>query len=427
LAFVTAPYRPGTVSPWRRRIILFVLLTAALALGLAIGVQGRPATQAPVPVLSGLERTGRVSLARDCGYSAPLPDNPGQSLWVFCDTPVYVRGTAANGNASWALTQFITGSTAAQGRAVAGSGPQRRFPGQLTEIGTPRLSADAVPGGAAPGGSAAPAAATPAPFLQRPAGLITPAGAPCGSGGESYAASWVSGVTRVPASHDLLIAFDNYCVLRGSGGIQPEGFGLAEYDPATGTLSDDVMVFSGISMVAGPAAELLGSPVISGGYLYLFGRVCTALARGGCAAGAVLEARVPANPLAWANPLSYQWQHGVPGSWTSDPAGATSIIGGATPAAVSVAYLPAAGRRFVLVEQTDIGGRFTVYGSAALAGPWTLIRSGRVPCGPGAGFLNFCRAIIVHPELSTPSQLVLSYFDPADGAGGHVMVAGFRW
>jgi hypothetical protein len=41
--------------------------------------------------------------------------------------------------------------------------------------------------------------------------------------------------------------------------------------------------------------------------------------------------------------------------------------------------------------------------------------------------VNFCRAIIVHPELSTSTQLVLSYFDPGAGARGHVMVAGFRW
>jgi hypothetical protein len=50
-----------------------------------------------------------------------------------------------------------------------------------------------------------------------------------------------------------------------------------------------------------------------------------------------------------------------------------------------------------------------------------------VACGSGTGFANFCRAIIGHPELSTPTQLVLSYFDPAAGARGHVMVAGFRW
>jgi hypothetical protein len=50
-----------------------------------------------------------------------------------------------------------------------------------------------------------------------------------------------------------------------------------------------------------------------------------------------------------------------------------------------------------------------------------------VPCRAAAGYANFCRAIIGHPELSTPAQLVLSYFNPAAGAYGHVMLAGFRW
>ncbi len=232
----------------------------------------------------------------------------------------------------------------------------------------------------------------------------------------------------MPATPDLLIAFDNYCVLSGAGGFLPEGFGLAEYDPATGTLSNDVIVFSGMNLLVATGAKLLGSPVFSGRYLYLFGPTCTALAYGGCAAGTLFEARVPATPLAWTDPLSYQWQsRGTAGSWSPDAAAATSIIAGARPSAVSVAEFPAAGRHFVLVEQTDISGAFTVYESPAPAGTWNRITSGRVPCRPGPGYLNFCRAIIAHPELSTPTQLVLSFFDPAAGARGHVMVAGFRW
>jgi hypothetical protein len=92
-----------------------------------------------------------------------------------------------------------------------------------------------------------------------------------------------------------------------------------------------------------------------------------------------------------------------------------------------VASFPAPGRRLVLVEQTGIEGAFTVYGSVSPTGPWKRIRSGRVPCRDRGGYANFCRAIIGHPELSTPAELVLSYFDPAAGAHGHVMVAGYRW
>jgi len=425
---VTAPH--GTRSGRRlwRRIILLVILAALVAVAFAIGQPSQPATLAPALVLSGLERAGGVSLARDCGYSAPLPANPRRSLWLFCDTPVYIRRKTARGRVTWALQRFIPGSTAAVGRAVVGSSPALRVPGQLSELGTPRLGAGASPGIVpAPGGAPA-AGGAPAPFLLAPAGLVTSAGLPCGDGDGSYAASWVSGVTRVPATPDLLIAFNNYCVLSGTGGFLPEGFGLAEYDPATGTLSNDVVVFSGMNLGVAAAAKLLGSPVFSGRYLYLFGPTCTALAHGGCATGTLYEARVSASPLAWTNPLSYQWQsRGTPGSWTLDAAAATSIIAGARPSAVSVASFPAGGRRFILVEQTDISGAFTVYESPTPAGTWKQITSGRVPCRPGAGYVNFCRAIIVHPELSTSTQLVLSYFDPAAGARGHVMVAGFRW
>jgi len=409
---------------WRRVLLLGML---AVLVGVAFLIGRPPAPLAPALVLSGAERGGSVSLARDCGYSAPLPADPRRSLWLFCDTPVYVRGQTASGRVTWALRRFIPGATVAEGRAVVGSSPSLRVPGQLSEVGTP-LAAGAAPGGVPPAGDAPAPGHALAPFLLPPGGLVTSTGRPCGSDGSSYPASWVSGVTRVPASPELLIAFNNYCVQSGAGGYLPEGFGLAEYDPATRTLSNHALVFSGMNLVVGAAAKLLGSPVFSGRYLYLFGPTCTAVAHGGCATGTLFEARVPATPRAWSDPLNYRWQGSdVPGSWTPDPVAATSIITGATPSAVSVADMPAAGRQFILVEQTDIGGDFSVYESPAPAGTWHPVMSGRVPCRTGAGLLSFCRAIIVHPELSTPTQLVLSYFDPGAGPGGHVMVAGFDW
>ncbi len=405
---MTAPYRTRAL----RRLCPGIILLIFVALLLAVPKTGhRPGPLAPAPVLSGIERTGHVSLARDCGYSAPLPENPGRSLWLFCDTPVYVEATNANGRPAWTLQRFIAGSTAAVGSASAG-----RAPGELTEVATPAAAA-------APGRGGTQAGSAPAPFFAQPARLVMPDGLPCGLEG-SYAASWVSGVTPVPSAPDLLVAFNNYCVLSGAGGFVGEGFGLAEYDPATGTLSNDATVFAG---TAGAAATLLGSPVFSGRYLYLYGPTCTAQKAGRCT-GTMFEARVPARPAAWTDPRGYQWRTGGrSGPWTPDAAAATSVIPGPKPSGVSVARFPAAGRGFVLVEQTDIDGAFTVYGSATPAGPWKPVRSGRVPCRAAAGYLNFCRAIIGHPELSTPAELVLSYFDPAAGAHGHVMVAGFRW
>jgi hypothetical protein len=397
IGFVAAPYRARTLRRLGPGIILAIFVV------LLVAVPKTPPMLRPALVLSGVERSGQVSLARDCGYSSPLPSDPGRSLWLFCDTPVYVRKTDRGGRSSWSLQRFITGSTAAVGPPEA----EGRAPGELSEVATP----------ADPGRPAGRAGGAPAPFLAQPAGLAMPGGLPCGLDG-SYAASWVSGVTRVPSAPFLLITFNNYCVLGGTGGFVREGFGLAEYDPATGALSDDVTVFAGWP---------LGSPVFSGRYLYLYGPTCTGRKTGRCT-GTIVEARVPASPAAWSNPLSYRWlADGPAGTWTPDAAAATGVIAGPSPSGVSVASFAAVGRGYVLVEQTNIDGAFAVYGSALPAGPWKRVTSGRVPCRAAAGYANFCRAVIGHPELSTPAQLVLSYFDPAAGAHGHVMVAGFRW
>jgi hypothetical protein len=428
---VTAPHRPrvaGRRWPWAA---LLVVIAALLVVAVLVrpGTTAGPSTLAPEPVMSAIELAGTQSLGRDCGYSAPLPADPASSLWLFCDTPVYVR----RGSSGWGLQRFIAGSTAAVAATVAGPGPSSKKPGTLSEIRTPRAvspaaAGDAVPAGGSAAAGAGPASRTPAQFLPTPAELFTSAGLPCGLGNGSYAVSWISGVARVPSAPYLLISFNDYCVLGSSGGFLPEGFGLAEYDPAAGTLSTDVTVFSGTDGSGiGAAPVPLGSPVFSGGYLYLFGATCSAPAQGRCA-GTLLEARVAASPGAWADPLAYQWWSASPtGQWTSDEAAAAALIPGPRPAGLSVAEFPAAGRRLVLVEQTGIGGSFTVYQSPALPGTWSTVRSGQVACQVGSGFANFCRALIAHPELSTPAQLVLSYFDPADGPDGHVMVEGFTW
>ena len=378
-----------------------------------------PSTLAVAPLMSQAEAGGNVSLGRDCGYSAPLPADSRESLWLFCDTPVYSR--QANGN--WAFTQFISGSTAAVGAAAAGPGPGITEPGTLTETGTPRA---AGPGPQPADGPTAPGVL--APFLATPSGLITSTGLPCGNGSGSYAASWVSGVTRVPSTPDLLITFNNYCVIIRTGAPEPEGFGLAEYDPATRTLSHEATVFGGAagSLSGAPA---LGSPVFSGPYLYLYGADCPAPAHGHCG-GTLVEARVPANPRAWADPVRYQWRStGPSGPWSSDPSAATPLIAGPGPvSAVDVAGYAAAGHEFVAIEQLGVAGSFTVFQAPAPTGPWTRITSGQVSCRSAhPGYASFCRAIIGHPELSTRDELVLSYFDPAVGPAGHVMVEGFRW
>jgi hypothetical protein len=81
-----------------------------------------------------------------------------------------------------------------------------------------------------------------------------------------------------------------------------------------------------------------------------------------------------------------------------------------------------------MVEMTSITGTYDVFTASTSAGPWHLETSGTVPgCQSGSGF---CHALVGHPELSTSSQLVITYFNPnagprgASGPIGHLVGVG---
>jgi hypothetical protein len=369
----------------------------------------------PSQVLSNYENSSGADVVRDCGFSTPLPADPGDSLWLFCDTAIY----GFNSQDQWGETGFITGSTAAEGPSTPGE-----VPTDLSEVPTPGSGATTLPNDDAP-----------EHFLPIPAGLVTSAGQPCDSADGAYPASWITGVTRDSASSsDVLVSFNDYCVM-GTLNFLAEGFGLAEYDPATNTLDSQVTVFSSTSGSALGSQELLGSPVFSGGYLYLFGSYCDEIYDVTCisnSGNAVYLARVGANPADWANPGDYQWYAG-PSTWTATPGSAGSLISGATPLAISVSDFSALGRGLVLVEQTDDAGDFTVYQASRPAGTWTETTTGTVPCTIEGS--DFCHALVAHPELSTGGDLLISYFNPAaapyyepsEPAEGHLMVAAFPW
>ncbi|MCQ0013179.1 DUF4185 domain-containing protein [Actinomadura madurae] len=243
------------------------------------------------------------AIDRDCGFSAPLPGRPGGSVWLFCDT---VWTGARRG--------LWLGATAATGPALPG-----RVPTGLTELPTPAgagiAAAPSPPGpGAAPQG-----------FLGTPPGLVLPGGAPCRVPGTAYSASWVSGAARPPGTGALLVAYTDVCV-HGTT-ISTQGFGLVEYRPGENALTGRARVFS---LPAGlPFQQNLGSPVFSGGYLYLFASVCDAHGPGACLGGRVTLARVRADPSAWRDPAAYEYR--TSGGWTRDAFQASTVVAGRRP------------------------------------------------------------------------------------------------
>ena len=281
------------------------MLTATVMLCTSCGSAPPPAPRPapPQPVLSRYESLTGRDIARDCGFSAPLPSAPGRSLWLFCDTEITSRQGQEIG------LPILGTDTAAEGPYRAGSAP-----GVLTEVPAPSSPAPPDPGTAG---------LAPQPFLTAPADLTLPAtDLPCAGSGV-YQARWISGVAREPgASGHLLISYVDSCV-SGSDVFTAEAFGLVDYDPAANMLSSPAQVFS-----TTPGEQLLpvwtlGSPVFYGGYLYLFS---TCAPDGGCGTPGVFLTRTLAAAADWQNGFSYQYWTGR--GWSPSPYGAMPLRAG---------------------------------------------------------------------------------------------------
>jgi hypothetical protein len=70
----------------------------------------------------------------------------------------------------------------------------------------------------------------------------------------------------------------------------------------------------------------------------------------------------------------------------------------------------------------SILGNYQIFSAPNVGAPWHLDRSGTLPgCPPRTGY---CFALTGHPELSTPSDIFVTYVDPDAGPGmGHVVMA----
>lgn len=371
-----------------RALFRTCLLGAGLATVLAAPARGAPHRLHFTdlgPVRSDYERSGQGVIERDCGESIGLPSAPGFVLWVFCDTFAF----------PYSGQPYLAGSSAAIAPRVA-----LRSPPSLVDFSpAPETFHDGLPRN----------------FLALPVGLTRTNGEPCTPSTAHYAAPWTSGLAPAPGSQRVLVAYVSHCIEPPQADpLRPERFGIAEYDPVTNSIvADAPAIFAAPRL---PARLRLGSPVVRGNALYLFAPVCDSRAYGTCVRGRVVTARVRLGPDAaatrpWTLPSHYRWWngHGYNAAPIEQP---VSIIPGARPSSIAVEADPALGR-LVLIESIGLVGDVRIWSSRDPAGPWRLRGSGRLPnCRVGERPFDFCRSIILHPEMSTRSRLVVGYFQP---------------
>jgi hypothetical protein len=338
------------------------------------------------PVLAEGESPTAV-LQRDAGLSVTLPN--GRDLWIFGDTGEFADASG------WTSSGFVSGSTAAKAHDKKGE-----IPASLRNIGARGVVRSD---------------GRPTQFLPSPTNVYLPDGSRklcTASNGGIYSARWPTGAALLPDEKDILVSFVDVCV-QSPTNYSVEGWGFMEYAWRIDRIRvEPVDVFpptmsgSKISPV-----DTLGSPLISNGSVTFFSSACTRLSII-CSTGNVYSATVADTMSALQDPQSYV-PHPIQ---LNDPVGWQ-------PMGIAVSSYPNEGLK--LVEQTSIGGTFEVLSAPGTDGPWTPEVSGTLP-GCSTPPHGFCYTFVGHPELSNPSQLVISYFKPDAGpdvAEGHLVLA----
>ncbi len=348
-------------------------IVVAVALVASVTAAGASTAPAAVPVRSQYETSTRA-VSRDVGISVMLPD--GHDLWLFGDTLVYNRVRNR-----WTPAQFIDGGTALEAK------PSR---------------------GHVPVGQEYPAAA-PSRLLPRPTNVYLPdgSGTPCTTRTAAYPARWMTGAAVLPGDRsNVVITYAEVCVQRDAT-MTVEGWGFVLYNWRTRRIAygpDDVIPPKSNGSTLSDTL-IYGTPVVDGNRLTLYSAQCVAPA-GSCQVGEVWFTSMPATLSALRDPASYGPQLlpvSLPATWSA--------------MAVSVSRFPAGWRLF---ETTAIWGTYKVFSAPSPTGPWQLERTATLPGCPTS--TGFCWSIQGHPELSTTTQLYVSYAKPDVAPGGHVVV-----
>ncbi len=338
------------------------------------------------PVNANQESTTGTVLQRDAGISVALPN--GRDLWIFGDTSSF----SADSNQTHA---FIGGSTAAKGRYVAG-----RTPTALKDVH--------------PASTTGSSSTAPSQFIPTPTDTYMPdgSGRPCTpANGAVYAARWPTGAVLLSNQVNMFVTYTDVCVTSGTN-FTVEGWGFM-----VTTLKGSKIKFGPYDVFPPsakgtplPDSRAYQSPVVADGKVTMFTSACTSLYVA-CASGSVSVTSIADDPKALVDPANY----------VSQPA-TTDGTQPWKPVNISVASYPGGLR---LIEQTSIGGEFTVFSSKSPTGPWHPFLTGTLP-GCSTTPKGFCYAFVGHPELGSNSSLIMSYFKPDSAKNidvGHVDLA----
>jgi hypothetical protein len=364
-------------------VATFVAVLAAL-----VGVGGRMegvATAAAdsgvraVPVLSSYESGSRV-VSRDVGISVALPD--AHDLWLFGDTGIFQR----SGSGPWRSMQFIDGSTALESTYTRGHVPRGH---EIPSKGPTR-------------------------FLPVPKNAYLPDGSrrPCTYETAAFPARWPTGAALMTGTSEVLVTYGEVCVVSPPGGVttvRAEGWGYALYNWRTHHIDrGPVDVFQPhADGSALPPSQIFGWPQFDHGRLALFSSRCTSLYVA-CTKGQVWAVTMPATIAALDKHASY-----LRTALIADTAESW------TPLSISVGRYPSGLR---LIEMTSIAGGYRIFSAAAAREHWQLEAAGTLPGCPSRR--GFCFALQGHPELSTDTDIFVSYMLPDAGLGrGHVVVS----
>jgi hypothetical protein len=205
---------------------------------------------------------------------------------------------------------------------------------------------------------------------------------------------WPTGAALLPDKTNVFVPYVDVCVVNAANYVV-QGWGFSLYNWRTNKLSIPPFdVFKPKRNGAAiPKTKWYGSPVVVGNNVTMFTSTCC-----GFPPGRVYTTTIRGNARAFKNPASY----------ASAP-----IAGLATNLLVSVSGKSRTRPTFTMFQSSDLKGAYVILTAASASGPWTARATGTLPkCTTSP---QPCTSFAVHPEMSTGSKLIVSYYLPGSG------------